>query len=314
MMSKPLVMLSIAVASAVGGICGLANADTPVAEIRTSDAQLFFNVLNTADGAPTVEALQHGYLDAGSDGVRQFIPYRIVSAKHLSETIAKHRDKYDNASNCFAQMPAVKARAEQSLAKLKALLPDGSFPPVVMLVGANNSGGTTGASGVLIGMEVACIPLPGETDVADHMAHLVAHEYVHVEQSWLNRDQPENEQMSEHPTVLRQSLTEGVAELVGEITSGGTLNEHLKLWTLGREGEIAKAFMAEKDSTTLSNWLFNGLGTPDKPGDLGYWVGYRIAKRYYEKAADPKQALRELVLLRDPNKILADSGWSPQTP
>lgn len=59
----------------------------------------------------------------------------------------------------------------------------------------------------------------------------------------------------------------------------------------------------------MSNWLFNG--TPEKPGDLGYWVGYRIAKTYYQRASDKRQAFREILEMTDPKAFLAKSGWYP---
>ncbi|GAH56694.1 unnamed protein product, partial [marine sediment metagenome] len=55
----------------------------------------------------------------------------------------------------------------------------------------------------------------------------------------------------------------------------------LKAWTKGREAEIEAAFLGDKDKTDLSHWLYNGPGDAEHPGDLGYWVGYRIVKAYY---------------------------------
>ena len=63
------------------------------------------------------------------------------------------------------------------------------------------------------------------------------------------------------------------------------------------------------DKTDLSDWLFNG--TVEKPGDLGYWVGYRVAKSYYQRATDKKQALREIIEMTDAKAFLARSGWHP---
>jgi hypothetical protein len=51
--------------------------------------------------------------------------------------------------------------------------------------------------------------------------------------------------------------------------------------------------------------------TFEKPGDLGYWVGYRIVKAYYQHAADKQQAFREILELSDPKAFLAKSGWRP---
>jgi hypothetical protein len=59
----------------------------------------------------------------------------------------------------------------------------------------------------------------------------------------------------------------------------------------------------------LSDWLNNS--TVDDPGNLGYGIGYRIVKAYYQRAADKRQALREILQMTDPKALLAKSGWSP---
>ena len=60
-----------------------------------------------------------------------------------------------------------------------------------------------------------------------------------------------------------------------------------------------------------SDWLYNGMGTPERPGDLGYWVGYRIAKAYYQGAEDKQAALRDIIEVRDAKALVAKSGWYP---
>ena len=50
---------------------------------------------------------------------------------------------------------------------------------------------------------------------------------------------------------------------------------------------------------------------PPKPSDIGYWVGYRIAKSYYEKAADKTAALKDILEFSDAQAFLAASGWRP---
>lgn len=108
-----------------------------------------------------------------------------------------------------------------------------------------------------------------------------------------------------------QVAIEGAAEFTAELISGDVGNYQHKAWTKGREAAIEAAFVADEDKTDLSRWLNNGPGTPDKPGDLGYWVGYRIVKSYYQRAADKHRALREIFEMRDPKAFLAKSGWRP---
>lgn len=94
-----------------------------------------------------------------------------------------------------------------------------------------------------------------------------------------------------------------------ELIAGKVAYAHFDEMTRGREKEIETAFLADMDKTDTSKWLFNA--TADKPGDLGYWVGYRIAKSYYQRAPDKRQALREILEMDDPKAFLAKSGWSP---
>ena len=57
--------------------------------------------------------------------------------------------------------------------------------------------------------------------------------------------------------------------------------------------------------------VIDALVAWQEPSDLGYWIGYRITKAYYRNATDKRQALRDIIELRDPKAILAKSGWHP---
>jgi hypothetical protein len=54
--------------------------------------------------------------------------------------------------------------------------------------------------------------------------------------------------------------------------------------------------MSGKD---ISRWLYNGTESEDRPGDLGYYVGYKITEAYYNRAADKRQAVREILEIKD---------------
>jgi hypothetical protein len=293
------------IAAALVFASGAASSATRLPEVRTADVDLFYKIYEAAHGAPTAEDLQKNYIDGGSDGVRQFVPQRIKSGAELAAMIAKKPEVYAHARDCMNVLPAVQARLKPAFKKLARLDPEATFPPVTILIGRNNSGGTTGKSGVLIGLEVICRATWLQADPTERLTHLIAHEYGHVEQF------ANGEEDALPDTVLKQSLVEGGAELVGQLISGQVSNVHLQAWTKGKERQIDEAFMADEDSKDLSHWLYNGVGTPEKPGDLGYWVGWRIARAYYLKAPDKRAALRTLLDLKDPKQILADSGWRP---
>jgi uncharacterized protein YjaZ len=157
-------------------------------------------------------------------------------------------------------------------------------------------------TGVQIGLEALCAADWLNPNVEDLFVYVITHEYVHVQQVAALAD-------DEYPTVLEGSLIEGIAEFVAELTAGSVAYSQLAPAARGHEKEIETAFAADEDKKDLSNWLYNS--TPEKHGDVGYWVGYRIAKAYYQHSSDKRRALREILQMTDPHAFLKQSGWYP---
>ena len=288
-----------------------ARADAPKGPlILTEDVTRFYQVYDSAAGRPTVDQLD-AYLARGSQGLHEFAGLRNVTGARIADAIAKRPEIYVGARRCLAALPAARRRLTAAFGKLARLYPEARFPPVTVLVGRGRPVGITNPSGVSIGLEAICAADFMNPDVEDRLVHTIAHEYGHIQQ-------PDDVQALEagHPgaTLLRMALIEGAAEFTAELISGEVGNHQHEAWTRGHEAEIEAAFVEDQDKTDLSAWLNNGPGTPDKPGDLAYWVGYRIVKSYYEQAADKHQALRDIYAMRDPKAFLARSGWRPGEP
>jgi hypothetical protein len=301
------------VAAAAGLLCAaLAHATDSAAPaqvaVRTDDVDRFYRVYDTANGTPTIEALQGGYLDPGSTALHQYVTSRIRSAAKLQQAIAKWPAAYADARQCMAPLAQTKARLPAVFARFTELYPAASLAPVTFVIGRNDTGGNTTPDGVVIGLETMCRATWMGADVSTRFVHIIAHEMAHVQQPAAQVETP-------GATLLFQSLLEGGADFVGELTSGETINPQLKAWTRGHECAIERKFLKDALGTDTSGWMYGGVGTPDKPGDLGYWVGYRIAKAYYANAKDKRQALSDLLLIDNEHApaFLERSGWAPQT-
>ncbi|MGB6386347.1 MAG: DUF2268 domain-containing putative Zn-dependent protease [Terriglobales bacterium] len=273
----------------------------PVIEI--DDVARFYKVYAAAGGHPTADQLQHDYIDPGSEGLHHLAKVRNVSGTTIVKTLAEHPEIYSDAKRCMAVLPSVRERVDVALRKLGSLYPEARFPPVTIVVGRGKPvaiGGPT--SGIQIGLEALCATNWLNPNVEERFVHVIAHEYTHVQQSPALTN-------NEHPTVLDLSLIEGAAEFTGELISGDVAYSNFRGSTAGREKEIEMAFVSDEDKTDLSNWFQNS--TREKPGDLGYWVGYRIVKSYYQRSDDKRRALREILEMTDPKAFLVKSGWYP---
>jgi hypothetical protein len=276
-------------------------ASGPVVHIE--DVDRFYKLYAAAGGHPTADQLQHDYIDPGSEGLHHLAKVRNVSGTSIAKTLAEHPELYSDAKRCMVVLPRVRQRLEVALLELGHLYPEARFPPVTIAVGRGKPVGVgSPASGVQIGLEALCATNWMNPNVEERFVHVIAHEYAHVQQAPALVD-------DEHPTVLEGSLIEGAAEFTAELISGEVSSYQFIAGPKGDEKEIETAFVSDEDKTDLSKWLYNG--TREKPGDLGYWVGYRIVKSYYRHASDKRRALREILQLSDPKAFLAKSGWYP---
>jgi len=298
------VISGVILAVAAACVMTAATAATPGSpDIVTSDVDLFYKIYDAAGGHPSADQLQHDYLDKGSEGLHVLARMRNVTGARIAETLGRRPQIYASAKKCMAVLPRVKARLELDFHKLDELYPQAIFPPVTIAVGRGNPVGIgSPLTGVQIGLEALCATGWMNPEIEERFVHTIAHEYVHVQQPHALVD-------DEHPTVLEASIIEGAAEFVGELISGAPAYTYFGPLTKGREKEIETAFTADEDKTNLSHWLYNS--TPGKPADLGYWVGYRICKSYYEHTSDKRAAVRDIIQMTDPRAFLARSGWYP---
>jgi hypothetical protein len=286
----------------VGATRSAPSADGPV--IQIDDVGRFYRVYDAAGGHPSADALQHDYIDPGSDGLHHLAKVRNVTGVTIADAIAKRPELYTGARQGMDVLPRVRERLAVAFLKLVQLYPEAKTPPVTIVVGRGRpvAIGSPNGEGTQIGLEALCAVTWLNPNLEDRFVHVIAHEFAHVQQSPALMN-------NEHPTVLDLSVIEGSAEFVAELTSGDVGYSQFKTSTKGHETEIESAFVADEDKTDLSNWFNNS--TIEKPGDLGYWVGYRIAKSYYQHATDKRVALREILQMTDPKALLAKSGWSP---
>lgn len=238
-------------ALACAGAVGVAAAAPAGPQILTEDVGRFYAIYDSAEGKPSVAQLR-GYMAEGSTGLAELAKARRVTAERIAEAIANQPALYAQGRNCLAELPAVKQRLVQVFANLQAIYPQTTFPPVTIAVGRGRPVGLTSKSGVIIGLEALCAADFMNANVQDRFVHVIAHEYVHIQQTGLIDVEPGDPRA----TVLRISLGEGIAEFITELISGNVGNGRHAAWTRGREVHIESAFALDLDSTDLSPWLY----------------------------------------------------------
>lgn len=130
---------------------------------------------------------------------------------------------------------------------------------------------------------------------------------MHFQQSYKDVENSE--------TLLGKVIREGVCDYLVELTSDKKTLSSGRLKTIAYLDDptklkfILSEFKRDMYSKNLSNWMYNGGAIKDRPSDLGYALGYKICKSYYERSKDKKAAIFELLNTDDFKKILNGSQY-----
>mgnify|MGYP006248164783 CR=1 FL=1 len=109
--------------------------------------------------------------------------------------------------------------------------------------------------------------------------------------------------------LLMSSLMEGAADFIAEKAIGKHINEPIHQYGEAHEQELWKEFEGEMMDNDISNWLYNGTNSKDRPADLGYYIGYKICESYYEQADDKTKAIADIIEMKRYKRFLKKSGY-----
>lgn len=295
------------------------HSDPDRAKLFTSDIDHFWRAYDVAANLTSpddrAQAYRTEYFDRGSGGLIDYFLIKIRSIQKYVAVIDSHPKYYaslrDHTSRVNAAVPAIRV----AFRKMTALYEDSVFPDVYFVVGSFTSGGTTSNSGLLLGVDQSAgagAP-PSALDELDptvrawvtgiggDITAVVAHELVHYQQK-----------TTKEKSLLRDVLIEGGADFIGELASGHQSNPAAFTFGEAHQVEIWRRFEKDMHGTDDRDWIANG-GTervgPNWVADLGYYVGYKISKAYYDRSPDKHRAIRDLLEFKDPDLILRQSGY-----
>jgi hypothetical protein len=308
----------IAAAAFTLAACSDSTAPVAKADFVVEDIARFWEAVDAGAGA---DAFQSRYLAPASGALKQFIVSRSITGSSLSQMVRAYPRYFAairaNTLALNASSPTLSI-VSANYERMRQLYARAVTPRVTFVIGRFSTGGTVTNDGIVVGTEFfssdAATPLDelnafarANVKPATALPAIIAHENVHVQQSRFGL------LLRSARTVLEFSVVEGSADFIGELVSGTQINQHIHAWALPREAAVWQAFKSDMNSTDLTRWLYNQQNsTPDWPGDLGYFVGYRIAKAYYDRTADKAAAIKGIIEVRDATVLLEASGYNPQ--
>lgn len=319
-MRRTIVLLA-AVLAAPGALAqDSANHDPAAVRLVTEDIPRFWQAIDAMQGASTRRdslklLFDTYYLDA-SPGLEAFVRLRIGSPFELLESIRKRPKYYAAIRENTLKLSTMEPRIRDLLTRFRASYPDAVLPDVYFLVGRFTSGGTLDRKALYIGSEFytrsSTTPIEelsqwerAVTRSLDLLPCIVLHELMHYQQRPLKGKR----------TLLANAFREGAPDFLAQQLCQGNINDAAHAWLSaepGREAAVWQEFQAEMEREDAARrWIGNANDSMDRPADLGYVIGFRIAEAYYRQAKDKTRALAEIIRAEDPAAIYAASGYNP---
>jgi hypothetical protein len=243
------------------------------------------------------------YLQSESAGLAAYRHKFDIGRPELCAAMHQNPERYARLALLAPVLDSAVVRIGEIFARAREIVPGARAPDVYVVVGNGIAGGTTtrgAAPMILIGAELL--------DDAHGVPATAAHELAHTLQRYPFRGVSSGPRFLQ-TTVLYQSLVEGTADLVAELLTGKPKrNEYGE----AHEAELWREFQRDMHSRDHDAWLYNGRSQKDsgRPSDLGYWMGYRIAKAYYDRSTDKVAAVHELLTTHDFDALLLASGYN----
>lgn len=290
------------------------HSDPNKARFITSDIVRFWKAFDHAmAAAPKDRAaiFQREYIDPGTVGLEDLNRYGRVDAEELAKATNSYPKYYLAIRQVTLDIENQRAETVKAFRKLKELYPPAYFPDTYFVIGHFNGGGTASGNGLLIAAEMfARAPGVATSELGEwenehalppgEIPPLVSHEFVHFLQAYSSQE-----------SLLCKSLNEGSADFISELITGRLLATTRKIhaWANPRERQLWDEFQKEMNGTDTSHWLYAGSGKGERPDDLGYWMGYKITEAYYRNAPEKRQAIKDILIVKDCNAFLNGSHY-----
>jgi hypothetical protein len=282
-------------------------------EVSVADISNFWTAFDSLDKvkdkAVKAEIIQKMYLDKGSWGVKFLVDEFKHKPSEWVDYIEKNRETLLQNRTALLSVLEQKPEIDAKLAYFKQIYPPFQDAKVAFLIGVGIFGGQVPVHDVLIGAEVIV------QEKKDWAVHYIAHEFVHSQQK-----------LGNFP-LLAACMNEGTCDFVSELIDQKELADIYPRDYIGfgnkNEAAIWDTFKLHINCNIKGkffNFLYGTTGVKingQYMTDLGYFMGYKISKAYYQNAIDKKQALIDIISLdyADNEKVRAfvlKSGYVPK--
>ncbi len=292
-------------------------------QVHTGDVTNFWTAFDliqaTRDTAEQRRLLHHHFIDPASPGQSGMFAARRCTPDDYLHAIRSYPRFWASVRANMLRAADHAPAMRESAARLRAMFPAMRPADIYFTVGVLRSGGTVHDGMVLIGTELSLAEsetttdeLPDElghlpaffaTNRTEHLAFVNVHELVHTQQPgrW-------------GYDLLSQCLHEGIAEFAATLAMNTPSYTPCVAYGEAHTEAVRSVFEEELFAYWIDRWIWNDTLGPFPVRDMGYYVGYAMARSFYERSVDKERAFTELIGLNCEDRAAVEAfadrcGW-----
>lgn len=287
--------------------------------IETSDIKNFWTAYDEVqkmnNKEQKISTFQKLYVDKATSGLKDFIQSRNFTSRQWIESF-ESKPKFWNSIRSKTENIQKDFKNIENLYQSFSRLYSGFSPPKIYFTIGNLKGGGTVINGnLIIGSELASSDktvdyselsknYQDRMKINSGVIFLTAHELVHTQQNLKGTA----------ANLLGLCLKEGSSDFIAELLTGKKVEAPYIDYGMQHQKSLWNDFQKEMNDEDFQNWLSNTTTVKDRPADLGYFMGYIITKRFYERSKDKKTALNTIMNLdfsntKETEDFLEQSGY-----
>jgi len=248
----------------------------------------------------SVEILKTYYFDKASSGLQEYIGRHNLTPELLNTAINKNPGRYAKIEKFVENIDNITPKINEAYQKFQKIIPNTMFPPTYLLVGANKGIAQASKLGQLVAI----------TKVLDNdnkLTKLIIHELAHFQQAMAMGIDNYAALYAVPENMLGLCLREGGADFITFLTLGEVPNPASLEFLENNENGIKTKFINDLGTQDKSYWLWDSIGKKDTPHLLGYTIGYKICRSYYDLSEDHSKAIMEILSITQSNDFLEKS-------
>lgn len=270
--------------------------------------------MRAVDGGADLSAEMQNYVANASPAFGFFAGRFGATAESMTQQVARRPLYYRYLTTLKPELQAMEPRFRTAMARLAETAPPGSEPvPLYFIIANQTAGGNPGMAETpegriyFVALAIDVMGISPRVDMSefpngvggrvtpDEIPYVVIHETAHVYQRQLQGmdNYLSIYRVEGRGTNLAYAIREGCADFLTELASGWTVPQR-EAYVSAHERELWTAFapvMREQEDGATGWFGAPGEAHPEWPSQVGYGLGSRICRAYYDAASEKRAAL-----------------------